>query len=452
MLLLPLITVLAGGYGAFALYVEASVRSDLIGTIDDELGRATRSPPRPGQPESNVGGDTPVQALLDADGTSVIDAGTMPDGVLSAIIAADLPVGMHTLTVEEIDLRVLVRGGPGGQREVAALGVGTVLDSIGDLRRTLVVGGIALVAGQMALVWFITRRVTRPVTELASTARRVAAGEHGVEVRVSPGAMETEELAKDLDHMLRELRHALADQAASASDATQARETMARFLADAAHELRTPLTALRGYTELYERDMLDEPGALDRAMHRIGDESDRLERLVSSLLELARGTARSDRDHGPVDLSSVAADVVDDVRAAYPGRVLADDLVSGLVVSGDRERLHQAILNLVANACRHTPPGTTTEVVARRDDDAVVVEVIDHGGGVAPEHRERIFEPFFQADDARTNNVGSAGLGLALAAQIVGAHRGDLRVDDTPGGGATFVLTLREDADDGPGR
>ncbi|MDE0803583.1 MAG: HAMP domain-containing sensor histidine kinase, partial [Acidimicrobiales bacterium] len=301
MLLLPLITVLAVGYGAFALYVEASVRSDLIGTVDDELDRAVLNPPRPGPSVPDVGGETPIQALLDADGANVADPGTMPDEVLSGIVAAELPSGTHTVSVGGQDLRVLVRPGPGGQRQVAALGVATVLDSIGDLRRTLAVGGVALVAAQVALVWFVTRRATRPVIELASTARRVAAGEHDVEVRVSPGAMETEELAHDLAHMLHELRQALADQAASTSDATQARETMARFLADAAHELRTPLTALRGYTELYEREMLDEPGALDRAMRRIGDESDRLERLVSSLLELARGTERSDRDHRPVD-------------------------------------------------------------------------------------------------------------------------------------------------------
>ncbi|MDE0803488.1 MAG: ATP-binding protein, partial [Acidimicrobiales bacterium] len=135
-----------------------------------------------------------------------------------------------------------------------------------------------------------------------------------------------------------------------------------------------------------------------------------------------------------------------------PDRELVSQLAPTLMVGGDRESLHQAILNLVANACRHTPPTTTIEVVARRDASAAVVEVVDHGGGVAPEHRERIFEPFFQADDARTNNVGSAGLGLALALQIVEAHRGDLHVDDTPGGGATFVVTLPEADDPGPGR
>ena len=198
---------------------------------------------------------------------------------------------------------------------------------------------------------------------------------------------------------------------------------MARFLADAAHELRTPLTALRGYTELYERDMLDEPGALDRAMSRIGTESERLERLVSSLLELARGTTASVRDHGRVDVSSIVTDVIDDIRAAHPERSVSADVDPDLVADGDHEQLHQAILNLVANACRHTTPPATIEIAARRTDDAITVTVVDNGPGVAAEHRERIFDPFFQADDARTNTEGSAGLGLALTAQIAAIPR-----------------------------
>ncbi len=443
MLLVPLLVVLAVGYGVFALYVEQSVRSDLLGTVDGELARAARIPPQ-GRNQSGPsdGSGVPVHALLSSDGAEVVDAGTAATAVLEALTGSALEEGTTTMTVDGADLRVLVRRAPGDVLQVSALQVDDVLASIDDLRRNLVLGGVLIFMAQAALVWLLTSRVTRPVTQLAETARRVTAGDHEIAVQVAPGPRETEQLASDLDQMLRELRSALTDQAASAHTATQARETMARFLADAAHELRTPLTALRGYTELYERDMLDEPGALDRAMSRIGTESERLERLVSSLLDLARGTTASGRDHGRVDVSSIVTDVIDDIGAAHPERVVAAAVAPGLVVDGDQEQLHQAVLNLVANACRHTSPPATIEVDAHRVDGAITVSVVDHGPGVAAEHREQIFDPFFQADDARTNAEGSAGLGLALTAQILHSHGGQVLLRDTPGGGATFVARL----------
>ncbi len=443
MLLLPLLAVLAVGYGVFALYVEQSVRADLLGTVDDELARAAGIPPQgrnQGQPSD--GSAVPIQALLSSDGTDVIDAGNAPSSFLAAIPDAGLEVGTTTITIDGMDLRVLVRRAPGDVLELSALEIGAVLDSIDDLRRNLILGGVIIFVAQAALAWVLTSRATKPVTQLAETARRVTAGDRDITIHVAPGPRETDQLAHDLDLMLRELRAALADQAASAATATRARETMASFLADAAHELRTPLTALRGYTELYERDMLDEPGALDRAMSRIGTESERLERLVSSLLELARGTTASVRDHGRVDVSSIVTDVIDDIRAAHPERSVSAAVAPDLVADGDHEQLHQAILNLVANACRHTTPPATIEIAARRADASITVTVADDGPGVAAEHRERIFDPFFQADEARTNNEGSAGLGLALTAQIAQSHGGQVLLQDTPGGGATFVLQL----------
>ncbi len=443
MLLLPLLAVLAVGYGAFALYVEQSVRADLLGTVDDELARVAGVPPQGrNQNQPSDGAAVPIQALFSLDGTEVIDAGNAPPAILAELADAGLEAGTTTLTIDGTELRVLVRPAPGNALELSALEIGSVLDSIDDLRRNLILGGIVIFATQAVLVWVLTSRATKPVTQLAETARRVTAGDHDIDIEVAVGPRETEQLAHDLDLMLRELRAALADQAASAATAEQARETMARFLADAAHELRTPLTALRGYTELYERDMLDEPGALDRAMSRIGTESERLERLVASLLELARGTTASVRDHGRVDVSSIVADVVDDIRAAHPERFVSVDVDPDLVVEGDHEQLHQAILNLAANACRHTTPPATIDIAARRTDDSITITVVDNGPGVAVEHRERIFDPFFQADDARTNIEGSAGLGLALTAQLLQSHRGQVVLRDTPGGGATFVLQL----------
>jgi two-component system OmpR family sensor kinase len=192
-------------------------------------------------------------------------------------------------------------------------------------------------------------------------------------------------------------------------------------------------------------------------MRRIEDEATRMGGLVEDLLTLARlDEQRTDR-RTPVDLTVLAADAVQDARALDAGReVRLVGLGGGLgpvVVDGDEPRLRQVVTNLVANALRHTPPGTPVELAVGRDDGHGLVQVRDHGPGIAPEQARKVFERFFRADASRQRGKGGgSGLGLAIVAAIVTAHDGRVGLSETPGGGATFVvrLPLRPDpADDG---
>jgi two-component system OmpR family sensor kinase len=181
--------------------------------------------------------------------------------------------------------------------------------------------------------------------------------------------------------------------------------------------------------------------------------------LVEDLLTLARlDEQRTDR-RTPVDLTVLAADAVQDARALDAGReVRLTGLGGGLgpvVVDGDEPRLRQVVTNLVANALRHTPPGTPVELAVGRDDGHGLVQVRDHGPGIAPEQARKVFERFFRADASRQRgHGGGSGLGLAIVAAIVTAHGGRVGLSETLGGGATFVvrLPLRPDpADEGSG-
>jgi two-component system OmpR family sensor kinase len=111
-------------------------------------------------------------------------------------------------------------------------------------------------------------------------------------------------------------------------------------------------------------------------------------------------------------------------------------------VAGDPDRLRQVVDNLVANAVRYAPTGSPIEVVVAPGTDEVTVEVRDHGPGVEPAERERVFEPFYRSDFARARRDGGAGLGLAIVSAIVGAHGGEVGVRPTPGGGATFWFSV----------
>ena len=245
--------------------------------------------------------------------------------------------------------------------------------------------------------------------------------------------------------MVTRLRSTIDDRERSAADATRARDDMRRFLADLSHELRTPLTALKGYSDLYAGQMLDEAGALDRAMARIGDESERLSDLVNDMLQLARQAPTPDRSE-LFDACDIVQVVVDDLRAAHPELDIELDLApdTDCVLSGRPDRLHQAILNVGSNACQHTDPSGGVQFDVRSTDTELVIKVIDHGPGIDPTEIDKIFLPFYRPDTSRgRDGRGGAGLGLAITNQILERHHGTVGVEaTTPGGGATFTLTV----------
>jgi two-component system OmpR family sensor kinase len=218
---------------------------------------------------------------------------------------------------------------------------------------------------------------------------------------------------------------------------------MRRFVADASHELRTPLTSIRGFAELYRQGALPAGADVDRAMSRVESEARRMGELVDDLLLLARLDQQRPLERRPVDLVALAADVVQDLRAAAPDRVIRIETdVAECSVAGDRNRLAQVLGNLVTNALMHTPPACTVTLRVAARDELAVIEVVDDGPGIPEADQAQIFERFYRADSSRTRASGGSGLGLSIVAGLVRAHDGRIEVLDTPGGGATFRICL----------
>jgi two-component system OmpR family sensor kinase len=213
-------------------------------------------------------------------------------------------------------------------------------------------------------------------------------------------------------------------------------------VADASHELRTPLTSIRGYAELFRRGAAERPADLEKAMRRIEEESVRMGLLVDDLLLLARLDQGRPLDRSPVDLVRVAADAVDDARAAAPERSISLEAPDRLVIEGDDLRLRQVAANLVANAYQHTPAETPVVVRVTTGEGEAVLEVADRGPGLDPEAAQKVFERFYRADPSRARSGGGSGLGLSIVAAIAEAHGGRATVDSTPGTGACFRVSL----------
>ena len=261
-----------------------------------------------------------------------------------------------------------------------------------------------------------------------------------------PTTTEVGRLTASLNGMLAQIESAFRARAAS-----EARTR--RFAADASHELRTPLAAIRGFAELYRQGAVP-PDDVPRTMRRIEDEATRMGALVDDLLMLARLDERRPARTEPVDLAVLAGDAVHDAHGLDPQRqvrLVGLDGASGpvpAVVVGDEGGLRQVVTNLVANAVRHTPTGTPVEVAVGvtnqpEEGQRAVLEVRDHGPGLRPEEADRVFERFYRVDSSRRRGTGGgSGLGLSIVAAVTAAHGGVVDVRPTPGGGATFRVTL----------
>ena len=235
----------------------------------------------------------------------------------------------------------------------------------------------------------------------------------------------------------------------------EALQRQREFAADASHELRTPLTVIRASVEDLERHRTEPVERVGSALADIRDEVDHLTSMVEDLLLLARSDSGAiELERVPVDLGDIASDGASGLAkvAAERGvQVLVDPEPAELL--GDPARLRQLVMILVDNAVRHAPPGGHVRVRVRAAAGRATLEVEDDGPGIRPEDLPRVFDRFYRGGDAPGGGSpgGGTGLGLAIAAWVVGRHDGRIEASNVPSGGARFTATLPLSPSLGPG-
>ena len=289
-----------------------------------------------------------------------------------------------------------------------------------------------------ALGLWVVRLGLRPLAAIGDTAAAIAAGDLSRRVERADETTEVGRLGIALNTMLAQIESSL--RALEASE-----RKLRRFVADASHELRTPLAAVRAYAELFDRGAGTRPDDLARSMRGIGRESERMSKLVDDLLLLAHldsseGESRP-LERERVDLASVLGEAAEMAQTVDPERPIEVHVEPAFVL-GDRDRLRQAVDNLLANVRAHTPPGVPVRASVTVEGRRAVLTVADSGPGLDPEQLEQVFERFYRADPSRTRASGGAGLGLSIVAAVATAHGGTVRAESVPGEGATFVLEL----------
>jgi len=298
----------------------------------------------------------------------------------------------------------------------------------------LVIGlvvGLPLALGLAGIGGYhLARRALGPVERMARRAREINAEQLDARIDIENPHDELGLLAQALNETLSRLQLSF--------------EQLKRFTSDASHELRTPLTAIRSVGEVG----LQQEGDHDHYREVIGsmlEETERLSRLVESLLTISRA------DSGQIQLQQATIPLVPvveeassllDVLAEEKGQTVSFEGDSSIRVKADTVILRQVVINLLDNAIKYSPrKGHISVRVCRCDTHTACVEVEDCGPGIAPEHRDKVFDRFYRIDEARSREAGGAGLGLALAKWGAEAHGGRLELDSTTAG-CIFRLLL----------
>ncbi|MEU8619096.1 HAMP domain-containing sensor histidine kinase [Streptomyces sp. NPDC048623] len=424
---------IAAGGGRFAVSLEHEERPDA-----DNLGD-TR-----GQADGTFGArllDGRVEQAAVVRGTSDV---TVPLTADDARALAALSPDARPRTVRLASLgtyRVAAWTGDDGDLLVTGLPLHPVEETVERLAavETVVFALVLTAAGVTAAVWI--RLSLRPLERLAATADEVTrlplATDQVAMPAPLPSAVPESEVGRLTGAFNRMLGHV--------GDALDRRhvveERLRTFAADAGHELRTPVATVRARAELALRSHGDTlPGDVRHALERIDAESRRMSLLVDELLLLARLDAGRSLRRDPVDLTRVVLDTVADATARHPDHHWELDLPEEPVeVTGDADRLHQVLTNLLANAGRHTPAGTRVTVAltaggaASDDSEGITLTVTDDGPGIPADLLPGVFHRFTRGDTSRSRATGSTGLGLAIVDAVTRAHHGRATVTSRPG-------------------
>ena len=286
------------------------------------------------------------------------------------------------------------------------------------------------------------RAISRPILALSHTATAFARGDLAARVEVK-GRDEVAGLQRGFNEMADRMQATMHQEAEQRSLAEQALSANRELIANVSHELRTPVALIRGHLEALESD----PEAREAYLRIALRETDRLERLVEELFQLSRLEARQVvLDLAPFDAGSAVRSAVEalvEPARRESGLTLTAAVAEGdLTAHGDRMRFEQVLLNLIRNAIHFTPEGGIVLVSAERRAGAIEIAVRDTGVGIGADDLPHVFERFYRADHSRARASGGAGLGLAIAKEMIEAMGGTIAVASVPDEGSVFTIRL----------
>ncbi|MFC7336935.1 ATP-binding protein [Haloferula chungangensis] len=374
--------------------------------------------------------------LLEKDSTQAYIAYWSSEGepiYLSNNVPADLTLpkasaeGNFTPTRRR-NFQEVVRRHPAGFTVLVGRDIEEDLATLRQFRLLLSLGGGAIFLASLAGGWWLAGRALKPIGAISHTASRIAEGQLDERIAIRDSDSELDQLAHVLNGTFDRLAEAI--------------ERQVRFTADASHELRTPLTIILSETQRSLKSER-EPAQYREFLEHCRTAALRMRGIVDSLLELARHDTGKPGETTHCDLAELARQTASRMAplAADRGSEIHLELTP-TPVSAPAELIDSLLQNLVSNALSHPPEGTPVTLCTRPEGESAVLEIHDAGPGIPPEHLPHLFERFYRADPARSQQSSHNGLGLAIVRSIASSIDGRMEAESSAAHGTTFRLTL----------
>jgi two-component system phosphate regulon sensor histidine kinase PhoR len=320
-----------------------------------------------------------------------------------------------------------------------ALPMTQVEEALADIQSKITITSTAVLVVVVAITIIVSGRVVRPVKEMCAIAEHIRAG--NLEKRIPVRSRdEFGKLAESLNSMVDKLGEDL-------EKLKKLERVRSEFLGNVSHELRTPIFAIQGMLETLLRGALDEKEVNRGFVERALSNTQRLNVLLGDLIEISRiESGEMKMSFRYFSIHELLEHVMREVEESARQKNITLELVSDGTPSevlGDKERLKQAMVNLVDNAIKYNKPGGRVTVCDQKTDSGMRISVRDTGTGIPKEHLPRIFERFYRVNKERSREAGGTGLGLAIVKHIIEAHGSKVEVHSEVGKGSVFTFTLK---------
>ena len=321
-----------------------------------------------------------------------------------------LEAGTRIITVRDKDLfRVLAFEGRKNEIYVLAASLKESQRATGEIlsRTALAAIIISLLSGILA--WLAVSRFFKPVNQMVDVAHAVAEGDFSQNMPGAKSGTEFGELSIAINKMMLALR---------------------QFVSDASHELRTPLTVIRGYSEILQKDNIDQDQR-DRAASRIETESLRMEKLVKDLLTLTRADSVATLNFKPINIKIIIEEYFKDLIENNLSRSVVFTGESSAVINCNEDLMRQLFSNISQNILRHTPADSKVEINIAQNKSNTEIVIDDSGPGIPVALRNQVFERFTRIDASRSRDTGGFGLGMSIIKSVVDKHNGQIFLEDS---------------------
>lgn len=353
-------------------------------------------------------------ARYDSDGTlTILRSSGMEeeeDEFPELTSAQVLEAGARIITVRDEGLfRVLAFEGRKNEIYVLAASLKESQRATGEIlsRTALAAIIISLLSGILA--WITISRFFKPVNQMVDVAHAVAKGDFSQNMPGAKSGTEFGELSMAINKMMLALR---------------------QFVSDASHELRTPLTVIRGYSEILQKDNIDQDQR-NRAASRIETESLRMEKLVKDLLTLTKADSVAVLSFRPVEIRNILEEYFKDLTENNSNRSVVFTGNPSAVINCDEDSMRQLFSNISQNILRHTPADSRVEIKIAQNESNTEIVIDDSGPGIPLALRNQVFERFSRLDDSRSRDTGGFGLGMSIIKSVVDKHNGQIFLEDS---------------------